>query len=67
MGYVKRQKPKHYCPKPPVNEGRKGDLWRCDDCQQLYVLKDVLLGGIAWWEAGWRLRLKYRSQKGTKR
>lgn len=67
MGYVKRREPKHYCPKPPVNQGMKGDLWRCDDCQQLYVLKDVLLGGVMWWEAGWRLRLKYRSQKGTLR
>lgn len=71
MTWVRRAAPvdKHECT-PPISEepwfwlravGQHGDLWRCDDCGLLWVVRDAFnTNGPEWRQAGWWTRRRYR-------
>lgn len=53
MGWIKRQKDQHVCPKPEldeVDEVYPGDVWQCDseDCERQWIVKDHQIYGLYW-------------------
>lgn len=51
MGWIKRKKNEHVCPKPELYGADKpdyGDVWECDDCGTQWKVSDSQRDGMYW-------------------
>lgn len=46
MTWLFRHADQHVCKKPELHHARPGDLWRCDECMVIWVVREDQRDGM---------------------